>query len=114
MSAVARRSISIEPRELALLCQRVENLVVGAPCGVMDQMTSACGEANQLLALICQPAELLGTIKLPEDLAVWGWIRSASFDRRRRLRFSASGNIYGLPHHRRTGRSQCRARPAIL
>ena len=23
-----------------MLCQRVENLVVGAPCGVMDQMTS--------------------------------------------------------------------------
>jgi L-arabinokinase len=38
----------------------------------MDQMTSACGEAHQLLSLVCQPAELLGSIKLPEDLAVWG------------------------------------------
>ena len=73
MSAVAAAyQIAIDPREIALLCQRVENLVVGAPCGVMDQMTSACGEADQLLALICQPAELLGTIQLPEDLAVWG------------------------------------------
>jgi len=50
----------------------VENLVVGAPCGVMDQMTSACGEAHQLLSLVCQPAELMGSIKLPDDLAVWG------------------------------------------
>ena len=73
MSAVAAAfNIKIGPRELALLCQQVENLVVGAPCGVMDQMTAACGEANHLLSLICQPAELQGSIKLPEDLAVWG------------------------------------------
>lgn len=25
-------------RQLAILCQRVENLVVGAPCGIMDQV----------------------------------------------------------------------------
>jgi L-arabinokinase len=73
MSAVAAAfELEIEPREIALLCQRVENLIVGAPCGVMDQMTSACGEAHQLLSLVCQPAELLGSIKLPDDLAVWG------------------------------------------
>lgn len=36
-----------------IYCQ-VENLVVGAPCGVMDQMASACGEANKLLAMVCQ------------------------------------------------------------
>ena len=73
MSAVAAAfGIDVGPRELALLCQQVENLVVGAPCGVMDQMTAACGEANHLLSLICQPAELQGSIKLPEDLAVWG------------------------------------------
>jgi len=42
MSAVAAAfDLDIAPRELALLCQRAENLVVGAPCGVMDQMTSA-------------------------------------------------------------------------
>jgi galactokinase len=73
MSAVAAAfGIDVGPRELALLCQQVENLVVGAPCGVMDQMTAACGEANHLLSLICQPAELQCSIKLPEDLAVWG------------------------------------------
>jgi len=71
-AAAAAFDLEIPCRELALLCQRVENLVVGAPCGVMDQMTSACGKENQLLELVCQPAELLGTIKLPDDLAVWG------------------------------------------
>jgi galactokinase len=73
MSAVvAAFDIEVSPRDIALLCQRVENLIVGAPCGVMDQMTAACGEANQLLSLICQPAELQASIKLPEELAVWG------------------------------------------
>ncbi|HEV8234208.1 MAG TPA: galactokinase family protein, partial [Gemmatimonadaceae bacterium] len=33
-------------RELALLAQKVENFIVGAPCGVMDQMTSAGGRRD--------------------------------------------------------------------
>jgi L-arabinokinase len=63
---------TLDARELALLCQMVENLVVGAPCGVMDQMTSAGGEQDRLLALLCQPAELRGHVALPTGLAVWG------------------------------------------
>jgi L-arabinokinase len=73
MTAVAAAfGLALEPRELALLCQLVENRVVGAPCGVMDQMTSACGRPHELLALLCQPAELQGTIPLPAELAIWG------------------------------------------
>ena len=73
MSAiVAAFDLKLEPREIALLCQIVENAVVGAPCGVMDQMTAARGETDRLLALLCQPAELLGTIPLPDDLGIWG------------------------------------------
>ncbi len=74
MSAIAAVfEIKIKRRELAILCQKVENLVVSAPCGIMDQMSSACGEANQLLSMICQPAELQrGTVAIPQDLAVWG------------------------------------------
>ncbi len=64
--------LPIEGRELALLCQRVENLVVGAPCGIMDQMTSACGTQDSLLALLCQPAELQPAIALPQEVEVWG------------------------------------------
>lgn len=59
-------------RELALLCQRVENDVVGAPCGVMDQMTAACGEADELLALRCQPCELEPGIAVPPELEFVG------------------------------------------
>jgi galactokinase len=64
--------MALPPRELAILCQKVENLVVGAPCGVMDQMAAACGREGELLALLCQPADLLGTVALPADLEVWG------------------------------------------
>src|SRR5687768_11344173 len=88
MSAVgAAFKVPIDPRAIALLCQQVENLVVGAPCGVMDQMTSACGDEDQLLALVCQPAELLGTIELPEELAVWGLDSG--------MRHSVGGGDYG-------------------
>jgi galactokinase len=65
-------AIDLDARDLALLCQKVENLVVGAPCGIMDQMTAACGRAGALLALLCQPAELLGSVALPADLQVIG------------------------------------------
>jgi galactokinase len=46
--------------------------VVGAPCGVMDQMTSACGVENRLLKLLCQPAELQGAVTIPEEISFWG------------------------------------------
>ncbi len=65
-------NIPVEPREMALLCQKAENLVAGAPCGVMDQMTSICGEADVLLALLCQPAELQPSIRIPAEIAFWG------------------------------------------
>ncbi len=64
--------LPLDPRALALLAQTVENRVVGAACGVMDQMTASCGEANRLLALLCQPAQLRGTVAVPPDLAIWG------------------------------------------
>jgi galactokinase len=73
MQAVVKAfDINIEGRGLALLCQKVENLVVGAPCGVMDQMTSVFGEHGRLLFLHCQPAKLKRMITLPDDLMLWG------------------------------------------
>jgi L-arabinokinase len=79
--------LELQGRELALLCQAVENHVVGAPCGVMDQMTSACGVAGSLLALLCQPAELEPPVALPPELEVWG-IDSG-------IRHAVSGADYG-------------------
>jgi galactokinase len=88
MSATAAAyNIRISPQEIAFLSQKVENLIAGAPCGVMDQMTSACGERDRLLALLCQPGELKGTISLPEQLSIWG-IDSG-------IRHSVAGADYG-------------------
>ena len=64
--------VKIAPRMRAMRCQQVENLIVGAPCGVMDQMASICGEAGSLMALLCQPAELRESVRLPDGLGVWG------------------------------------------
>ena len=73
MEAVAAAwAVTIDPRMRAVRCQQVENLIVGAPCGVMDQMASICGEAGSLMALLCQPAEFQGSLPLPDGLAVWG------------------------------------------
>ncbi len=71
-AAATALGAELEPRRLALLCQQVENRVVGAACGVMDQMTSACGRTGELLVLLCQPAEIQGTIALPDELEIWG------------------------------------------
>lgn len=72
LAVAAGYDVDIDGQQLALLCQRVENLIVGAPCGVMDQMTAACGASNRLLELLCQPAQLLSTLAVPEGLEVWG------------------------------------------
>ncbi|XP_047325934.1 L-arabinokinase [Impatiens glandulifera] len=88
MSAIAAaHGLEICPRDIALLCQKVENHIVGAPCGIMDQMTSACGEANKLMAMICQPAEIVGLVDIPNHVRVWG-IDSG-------IRHSVGGADYG-------------------
>lgn len=71
-AVVSAFGIKVTAQELALLCQRVENHVAGAPCGVMDQMTSVCGEADALLSLVCQPAELQPPVVVPDSLELWG------------------------------------------
>jgi galactokinase len=71
-AAAAALGIPLEPRDLALLCQTAENLVAGAPCGVMDQMTCVFGDPQALLALLCQPAELQPPVPIPDDVEVWG------------------------------------------
>ena len=79
--------IEIDGRDKALLCQKVENLVAGAPCGVMDQMTAVFGERDRLLFMLCQPAELQRMITLPRELMLWG-IDSG-------IRHSVGGADYG-------------------
>ncbi len=73
MRAVSHQwGISIDGARAARLCQIAENLVVGAPCGIMDQMTSALGRTDKLLALLCQPAEVQGFATVPDSIGLWG------------------------------------------
>ena len=46
---VANSDLKIDPRELALLCQRAENEFVGARVGIMDQFVSLFGQAQKAL-----------------------------------------------------------------
>jgi galactokinase len=62
----------LEPRRLAMLGHRAEQLVARAPCGSMDQMTATFGEEAQILALMCRPAEIVGSFALPEGVTLWG------------------------------------------
>ncbi|KDD74369.1 hypothetical protein H632_c1365p1, partial [Helicosporidium sp. ATCC 50920] len=63
---------ALAPSDVALLAQRVENDVVGAPCGVMDQMASCVGREDSLLVLQCRPARLLPGASLGSHLSTWG------------------------------------------
>ncbi|MEO8337077.1 MAG: galactokinase family protein [bacterium] len=58
--------------EIALACQWAENHVARAPCGVMDQMTSACGRRDHLLRLRCQPATIEGHVAVPAGYRFYG------------------------------------------
>ena len=46
-AVIAAWPLRIEPRLRALRCQQVENLIVGAPCGVMDQMATILRRGRQ-------------------------------------------------------------------
>ncbi|MET8504616.1 galactokinase [Streptomyces sp. NPDC004787] len=56
-------------QELALLAQRAENAFVGVPCGVMDQMASACATEGHALHLDTRD---LAYRQVPFDLAAHG------------------------------------------
>ncbi len=58
--------------ELPILAQRVENTVVGAPCGLMDQLASYNSKARHLLPILCQPDILDVPIQIPRTLQFVG------------------------------------------
>jgi L-arabinokinase len=76
-----------DPMSVAAMCQSVENHIVGAPCGIMDQVTSCAGEPGMLLRLICQPHTLLPMLALPPGVRVVG-INS-------NVKHSVGGGMYG-------------------
>ncbi|MER5276173.1 galactokinase [Streptomyces sp. NPDC002809] len=61
--------LGLTPAELAVLAQRAENAFVGVPCGVMDQMASACCTEGHALHLDTRD---LTQRQVPFDLAAQG------------------------------------------
>ncbi|MEK7398776.1 MAG: galactokinase [Candidatus Poribacteria bacterium] len=49
--------LTIEPAEMALLCQKAENKFVGMNCGIMDQFISRMGKKDHALLLDCRSLE---------------------------------------------------------
>ncbi|HEX2849781.1 MAG TPA: galactokinase [Acidimicrobiales bacterium] len=47
------------PLDLALACQRAEQLASGVPCGIMDQLTSAAGVEGHALLIDCSSLEVV-------------------------------------------------------
>ena len=73
MKALAKAfAISFTETELPRLAQRTENLIVGAPCGLMDQLTSYFGESRKFLPIVCQPDLVEKSIPIPEDIFFFG------------------------------------------
>lgn len=61
--------LGLSHADLAVLAQRAENAFVGVPCGVMDQMASACCTEGHALHLDTRD---LGRRQVPFDLAAHG------------------------------------------
>jgi L-arabinokinase len=73
MKALAKAyRLSFMGTELSRLAQRAENFIVGAPCGLMDQLTSFFGAPRNLLPIVCQPDKIMEPISLPSDILFMG------------------------------------------
>ena len=86
-AVAARYGIEMPAEQIATASQWAENHVAGAPCGIMDQMTSACGQRDRLLRLRCQPDRVEGHVAIPEGFRFYG-IDSG-------VRHAVTGSDYG-------------------
>jgi galactokinase len=57
---------AVDLRQLALLCQRVENEYVGARCGIMDQFIACHGRSGHALLLDCRSLDFR-FLKVPDQ-----------------------------------------------
>jgi L-arabinokinase len=71
---------------IARLGQMAENHVVGAPCGIMDQIAITSGRKKKLTHILCRPGSVLGEVEIPPGTGFVG-INSM-------VRHSVAGNPY--------------------
>ncbi len=78
--------LKLNPARLARLGQMAENHVVGAPCGIMDQIAITSGHEGQLTHILCRPGEVRTEVPIP---AGTGFVGINSM-----VRHSVGGNPY--------------------
>jgi galactokinase len=71
-AAAAACGRTLDGIALATAGQWVENVVVGAACGIMDQAAIVLGKKDQLLPLLCQPCQPFPPVTLPAGIRIWG------------------------------------------
>ena len=79
--------LKLDGARIARLGQMAENHVVGAPCGIMDQIAVASGRESQLTHILCRPGAVMGEVEIPPGTGFVG-INSM-------VRHSVAGNAYG-------------------
>lgn len=78
--------LKLDESRLARLAQMAENHVVGAPCGIMDQIAITSGRRGKLTHILCRPGQVMGEVEIPPDTGFVG-INSM-------VRHSVAGNPY--------------------
>ena len=79
--------LKLDAARIARLGQMAENHVVGAPCGIMDQIAVASGRESKLTHILCRPGSIVGEVEIPPGTGFVG-INSM-------VRHSVAGNPYG-------------------
>ncbi|MGD0140496.1 MAG: hypothetical protein ABSD28_16635 [Tepidisphaeraceae bacterium] len=57
--------LSLSAKRIAELGQMAENHVVGAPCGIMDQIAITSGRKGKLTHILCRPGSIVGEVEIP-------------------------------------------------
>ena len=65
-------NLELEMIDIARLAQIVENQIVGAPCGIMDQVTSVAGMSTKIVSILCQPDKILEFVSCPSNVSFVG------------------------------------------
>lgn len=78
--------LNLDAARIARLGQMAENHVVGAPCGIMDQIAITSGRRGKLTHILCRPGTIVGEVEIPPGT---GFIGINSM-----VRHSVGGNPY--------------------
>jgi len=79
--------LQLDGARIARLGQMAENHVVGAPCGIMDQIAVTSGRRGRLAHILCRPGNIVGEVEIP---AGTGFVGINSM-----VRHSVAGSAYG-------------------